>query len=275
MTSGTTPHGNVALRFVRSRAAVPLAIKGAVSFVAVALFWDLLRLIGVLPSAWAPSVAAILEALWQSFANGTAPKAMLVTLTGWIPGLLIAAVVGVVWGYATGVNRVVAACSRLVVRLLRPVPSIAWIPIVILLIGLGQTSIVVLVVIASIWPILFNTLYAIRDVPEQYIDTARSLGLGPAARTFRVIGIAIMPGVLTGIRVSAGVALVVTVSAELLTGIGGIGVFVSNARTAGQTATAYSGLLLGGILGIAMNSLLLLILRYGLSWSPENRPESR
>ena len=141
----------------------------------------------------------------------------------------------------------------------------------ILALGLGVPMIMSLVIFASIWPVLFNTLYAYREIPEQYFDTARSLGLTERDTMQRVALIAVLPGLVTGVRVAAGIGLVVTVSAELITGNSGLGGFILEQRTVGDLPAAYAGILMGGILGVLVNSGLVFVQRRALRWSPDNR----
>jgi ABC-type nitrate/sulfonate/bicarbonate transport system permease component len=192
-------------------------------------------------------------------------------LFSWLFGLLFAIVIGVVWGVAVGISPLIGASSRIVIRLLRPVPSVALIPVAILALGTGMNMVLALVMFASIWPILFNTLYAVREIPEQYYDVARTLGLTRTESLITVTGVAMLPGLLTGIRVASGIALVVAVSAELVTGSSGLGGHILDMRTAGRLADAYASVLMGGVLGVVLNTAVVWMQRFFLAWSPDNR----
>jgi len=250
------------------------AAMGATGFLAFIALWEALRLVDVLPRDWAPGTADIAAAFWQGITSGAYPAAVGETLLEWVLGLLIATVLGVVWGLLSGAFPVVAACSRIVMRVLRPIPSVALIPVAILAAGLGLRMILILVAFASIWPILFNTIYAVREVPQQYIDTARSLGLGTFRVQTRVVGVAILPGVMTGLRVSASIALVVAISAELVTGSGGLGGYIMEMRLAGRVPESYASVVLGGIVGVVISIVFTLLQKRLLRWSPDNREVS-
>lgn len=247
------------------------AIMGATGFAAFIALWEALRLLEILPSAWAPGTIDIATAFWAGTTNGAYAGAIGETLLAWLLGLLIAMIIGVVWGLLIGAFPVVAACSRIVMRVLRPIPSVALIPIAILAAGLGLRMILILVVFASVWPILFNTVYATREVPTQYVETARALGLSPLAIQTRVVGIAILPGVMTGLRVSASIALVVAISAELVTGSGGLGGHIMEMRLASRIPESYAAVVLGGVVGVAISIVFTLLQRRLLRWSPDNR----
>jgi ABC-type nitrate/sulfonate/bicarbonate transport system permease component len=246
-------------------------MMGATGFAVFVALWEIFRLLEVLPPLWAPGTTDIARALWTGATSGVYAGAVGETLLEWMLGLLIAAVIAVVWGMLIGASPVVAACSRIVIRVLRPIPSVALIPVAILAAGFGLRMIVILVVFASLWPILFNTLYATREVPVQYVETARSLGLGPLEIQRRVVAVAILPGVTTGLRVSASIALVVAISAELVTGSGGLGGHILEMRLAGRTPETYAAVVLGGIVGVVISIVFTVLQKRLLRWSPDNR----
>jgi len=247
---------------------------GATGFVGFILVWEALRLLEILPRLWAPGLVDIASAFVRGVTSGAYAVAVGETLLEWLLGLSIAAVVGVTWGILIGAFPIVAACSRVVMSVLRPIPSVALIPVAILAAGLGLRMIVMLVVFASVWPILFNTVYASREVPSQYLETARSLGYGRFAIQTRVVGIAILPGVMTGLRVSATIALVVAISAELVTGSGGLGGHILDMRLASRIPESYAAVVLGGIVGVLISVIFTVLQKRLLRWSPDNREVS-
>lgn len=246
-------------------------VMGATGFVVFIALWEALRLAKILPPLWAPSTTEIAEAFLVGATNGAYAAAVGETLLAWVLGLLIASVLGVVWGLLVGAFPVVAACSRIIMRVLRPIPSVALIPVAILAAGLGLRMILILVVFASVWPILFNTVYATREVPTQYVETARALGLSTFAIQTRVVSVAILPGVMTGLRVAASIALVVAISVELVTGSGGLGGHILEMRLAGRIPESYAAVVLGGIVGVVISIIFTLLQQRLLRWSPDNR----
>jgi NitT/TauT family transport system permease protein len=246
-------------------------VQGATGFVVLALLWELARLTGILSPTWAPSVLEMLTQLVKGFTDGTWLRVLPSTLFAWLVALLIATVIGVFWGGLAGASLWVRSGSGVVLALLRPVPAVALLPVAIILLGLRPQMVLVLVAFAAIWPVLFNTLYAVRDLPEQYLDTARALGYRRIATYVRVQLVGALPGIATGIRVSAGIALVITVSIELVVGNSGLGAYIVHARSSGQIAVGYAGLILAGLLGVAATALLQLLERRLLGWSADNR----
>ncbi|GAA4218294.1 ABC transporter permease [Streptosporangium album] len=190
------------------------------------------------------------------------------TVLAWLVGLALAAVAAVVLGVLLGSVPWLSAPSRMVVEFLRPIPSVALIPLAILLFGSEMEMKVSLIFYAAIWPILFNTLYALRDVDPVAKDAMRSFGFGPLAVLWRVSLPSAAPFVATGVRVAAGVALVVVVGAELLSGgQSGLGIFLIDAGSAGgNTDVTLAGAVWAGALGLIVNMLLVRVERSAFRW---------
>ncbi|HLV59557.1 MAG TPA: ABC transporter permease [Natronosporangium sp.] len=235
--------------------------------------WELLRAVGVFPEPFVPSFGSIVIAAGRDLLNGTLLRPLATTLTAWSLGLAIAAGLGLVLGAAMGTWWWAAATGRILVRFLRPVPSVALIPVAILAAGLGLKMTLILVVFASVWPILINTAYGVREVPQPYRDTGRVAGLSASRVVLRVTVPAALPAVATGIRVSAAIALAVTIATELITGTGGLGAHIQTARQGAQFVDAYAGILLGGLIGHLINIVALGLERRVLFWSAEHRKQ--
>ncbi len=245
--------------------------KGLVGVMAAIGLWQLLLAVGVLPSRFVPSMSAILVALVRGIGSLDLLGALGGTLEAWAIGLAIATLLGAVAGIGIATVPRLAAMSSVVIRFLRPVPSVALIPIAILVAGLGLKMTLILVVFASLWPVLFNATYAVRDMPQLYRETGLTLGLGRAQLLLRVVVPASLPGILTGIRIASAIGLVVAVSAELVTGVGGLGGYILNARQADQIPAAYAGILLGGLTGYLINFGLQVLERRAFGWSTAGR----
>ena len=185
------------------------------------------------------------------------------TVAAWALGLAAASAIGIGVGAVLGASPALERGTRAAIELLRPIPSVALIPLVILLIGRGLDMKVVLVTYAATWPILLNTLAGVRSVDRVTLDTARSLGLPRVAVLRYVVVPASGPFVLGGIRIAAGVALVLAVSAELVAGgRDGIGVWMLTVAQPGvDRGPLVAGILLTGALGLALTGAVALLER--------------
>jgi NitT/TauT family transport system permease protein len=250
-------------------------VRGAVGVLVALAGWAAVTQAGLVSPTDLPTVPAVAGALGESWPALAASLGT--TLTALFVGLAVASVAGLVLGVLVGLSRWADAATDLLVRMMRPLPSLALIPIAILLAGLGLAMTAGLVSFAAFWPVFINTRYAAHSIDPRYRDTARSLGMGRWELVWRVVLPSVAPSVATGIRIAAGVAIVVTISVELVAGTGGLGGFVLSAEQGGATAQLYAGLVVGGVVGWLLNVALLALTRRLLPWqaAAEQRGERR
>ncbi len=208
---------------------------------------------GLVDTQQVPTIPAIARGLGDSWHELLSSVGT--TLESWAIGLAIASAAGAVLGLAVGLSNWLDDATDIIVRMMRPMPSLALIPVAILIAGLGTKMTAGLVAFASFWPVFINARYAVRQVEPRLLDTARVLGLPRFQQVRRVIVPATAPAIVTGISVSVALALVVTVSVELVAGTGGLGSFVLVAQQAGATGQMYAAILVGGLVGWLLNAL--------------------
>ncbi len=198
------------------------------------------------------------------------------TLAAWALGLLLAAALAVPFGLALGSSARTYRASIAAIEFLRPIPSVALIPLAILLIGRGLDMRVALVAYASAWPILFNTIYGVRGVDPIARDTARAFGLGSVDILRRIALPSAAPFIYTGLRISAAIALIVAVSVELIAGGGpGIGTWMlANSQAGVPRELLYAGIVVSGLLGVAINALMVAGERRLFAWHLAARGEA-
>jgi NitT/TauT family transport system permease protein len=195
------------------------------------------------------------------------------TLQAWAIGLLVATAIAVPVGLVLGSSPRSYLASITVVEFLRPIPSVAIIPLAILIMGRGLDMRVTLVAYASLWPILFNTIYGMREVDPVARDTARVFGYGPVEVLRRVSIPSAAPFVYTGIRVAAAIALIVAISTELIAGgTTGLGVWMLSMQQTGvDRRFLYAGIVVAGLLGLLVNAILVAVERRLFHWHPRIR----
>src|SRR5690606_32058807 len=138
-------------------------------------------------------------------------------------GMAIATVGGVVLGTVIGLSPFLRRYTRTTIEFLRPIPSVAIIPVAVVLLGPDRDASLVIVVFATFWQILIQVLYGVADVDPVARDTQRSFGIGTTSRFFFLVFPTSLPYLMTGIRLGATVAMILTVTGELLIGAVGIG----------------------------------------------------
>ncbi|MDF5752692.1 ABC transporter permease subunit [Spongiactinospora sp. TRM90649] len=190
------------------------------------------------------------------------------TVTAWAIGLVIATAAAVLLGVLLGSVPFLSRAGGVLVEFLRPIPSVALIPPAILLSGSETEMKVSLVCYAAIWPILLNTIYALRDVDPLAKDALRAFGFGPLSVLWRVSLPSAAPFVATGVRVSAGIGLVVVIGAELFGGgESGIGIVLIRARSGGGAGEVTLAVALwAGTFGLLVNTLMEWAERTAFRW---------
>lgn len=228
---------------------------------------------GVLPSQWFPPVSQMYRELGQLVVAQPLWVEVGRTLRAWATGLGLAALLAVPAGIALGSSALALRMVRVVVEFLRPVPSVALIPLAVLVYGTGTQMKVFLIAFGTFWPVLLQTIYGVRDVDPVARDVARSYGLPALARFRHVTLPSTAPYIATGLRISSAIALILAVTAELVTGAPGLGRAIVVAESAGAVTRMYALIIAAGLLGWALNSAFQAVERRLLRWHPAQRAE--
>jgi sulfonate transport system permease protein len=189
---------------------------------------------------------------------GTLGPALLDTLGVFALSLVVTIVVGVILGIITGGSRRIDRALRPLFDFFRTLPAPAIVPAVGLLIGSSLSAGVVVVVIASVWPILLNTASAMRSVPQVRFEMSRTLGLTRWERLTKIVLPSLVPGVILGTRIAVSIVLIVTLLAEIL-GLGssgGVGMLFLQRQSSLDGSAVWALLLIVGVFGYLVNVLL-------------------
>jgi NitT/TauT family transport system permease protein len=190
------------------------------------------------------------------------------TLGVWVEATAIAVAIAVPLGMLLGTVPWLEAAARPVLEFLRPIPSVTLIPLVLLVVHSDLRTQVAVVVYASLWPVLINTMYGLQDVDPLAKQTLRSFGFAPLAVLRRVSLPSAAPFIATGVRLAASIGFVVAIGAELLGGgEKGIGVFLIQAGSGGgHTDLLLAATVWAGVFGLAINALLTHLERRAFPW---------
>jgi ABC-type nitrate/sulfonate/bicarbonate transport system permease component len=246
-------------------------IAPSVAVICVLALWQLVVGIGLLNQDHIPTMTATLSELGELLGESSFWSAVGSTLEGWALGLGIAATLAIPLGILVGSSPVVYRSVRFVVEFLRPIPSVALVPLAVLIYGVGLESKVFLAAFASFWPLFVQTLYGVQDVDPVATDTARSFGLGRFERLWRIKLPSAVPYIATGVRISSAVALILAVTAEIVIGSAGLGREINVARSSGAIELMYALIITTGLLGYLLNILTTQAERRVLHWHPSHR----
>ena len=256
------------------RRRVPLAepLVFALSIAAALVFWELISRTGVISEKDLPSMSTTFRELWSLVQTSHFWYAFGDTVRGWALGLGIATVLAVPIGILLGSSDFATSAFRIPVEFLRPIPSAALIPVLFLTLGTTLQSEVFLASFGAFWPLLVQTMYGVRDVdPDRPRDRAvvrrrprSSASTGSSCR-------APSPYIVTGLRISSTVALILAFTAELFMGLPGLGQEVNFAASFGLEVPLYAYALATGFLGVAIHFAFAALERRVLRWHPSQR----
>jgi ABC-type nitrate/sulfonate/bicarbonate transport system permease component len=252
------------------RAPVLLGFIGLASFAALL---ELLPRAGVVPAEYFPPTSRIVGALADQLRSDAFWVALGQTLVTWLTGLGIAASAGIVLGLLIGSVPWLRALTASTIEFLRPIPSVALIPVVAVLYGSDRTSTVILVVYASFWQVLIQVLVGVVDVDPVAMDTARSYRLSRLRRVVNVIWPTTLPYAITGFRLATSVALILTITGELVVGTPGLGKLIETAYTSNAVAVMYALVVVTGLIGVLANLGTRTLERVVLAWHPSVRKD--
>lgn len=199
----------------------------------------------------------VIVALISALGNGTILTATRDTLVCALGGLLIGSVIGLILGLLFGLVRPIDRLMELTIEAIRPIPSVALIPIAMLSLGFGYRFEVAIVAFACVWPTLIMTRSAIAGIEPRLLEVARVLQLSLSERIFKIVIPAALPRIVVALRLAAGFALVVAVTVEIAANPLGLGFGMLIAQQSLSPALMLAYLLWVGLIGYAVNALLL------------------
>jgi nitrate/nitrite transport system permease protein len=170
-----------------------------------------------------------------------------------LTGFLLAALVAIPVGFLIGMSPLVYRAFDPFIQVLKPISPLAWMPLALFTLQDSGVSAIFVIFICSIWPMLINTAFGVAAVRREWLNVAKTLEVGPVRKAFRVILPAAAPTIMTGMRISIGIAWLVIVAAEMLVGGTGIGYFVWNEWNNLSIANIISGILAIGLVGMILD----------------------
>ena len=226
-------------------------------FVALLLLWELGARVAPDQRLYLPPMTSVIGALGNLFITGPVGWHLAATMGRFLTGFLIAAALGVTLGIALGYIRPLHHLFRTAIELLRPMPSVAIIPVAILTLGIGDSMIVAVTVYASVWPILINTIDGVRHIESTLVDTGRTFGLGRSRILWQIILPGASPYIVTGLRIALSIALILVTTAEMIAGSKGLGFYILDEERSMNSGNMYAGIVIVAALGYALNRLCL------------------
>ncbi|WP_233204338.1 ABC transporter permease [Cryobacterium sp. Y62] len=247
---------------------------GAAGILLFLVTWEAIPRLGLVNERYLPPASLVMAkffgylfqpGFWGSVAH---------TMTAWTLGLAISIIAASVLGLLIGSSLFLRRATRSTIEFLRPIPSVALIPLAVLLFGLKIESSLLLIVYASFWQVLLQVLSGVADVDPVADNTARSYGLGRMARIRYVVWPTTLPYLITGIRLASAVALILAITAELVIGTPGLGQQIALTQSGGAVAEMYALIVATGLIGVLINTVVRLVEKRVLTWHTSVRGEA-
>lgn len=213
-----------------------------------ALVWQVVRFY-LLPKSFFPSTVEIAIALADSFTRGALLHHIVASLQRVVVGFIVATIFGISLGVVAGTIDAVGKIMRPFIEVMRPVPPIAWIPIAILLFGLGNISAYFIVFLGAFFPIFTNTYFGAVSMPVIYKNIAGSFEIRSLNYLWRIVFFYALPCIFTGLKIGIGMAWMSVIAAELVGAQTGLGYFIQINRLLLRIDNIIVGMVMIGVVG--------------------------
>jgi ABC-type nitrate/sulfonate/bicarbonate transport system permease component len=232
---------------------VPRKLVPWIGFAVILIVWQVLSSFGLIPPLFLPSPQAIGMALWNLLESGTLLKHL-----GWsVQRIVVGWIIGTAAGLAIGLTMGIFSAARSLglpfVSALFPIPKIALLPLLILWLGIGEPSKIAVIALGVFFPTVISAYTACDSVPRNLIRMGQSFGLPGTTIVREIILPGAMPGILAGFRISASIALILVVAAEMIGAQHGIGAFILSAGNLMQIDQLLAGVVVLSVLGLLVS----------------------
>lgn len=264
----TRPRRRV-LRSDRSVERAVIAGRGAAGVVGFLALWEVVARYDLLPRDVLPAASTTVASATELVGDPVFLDQIGATLWAAFVGLALAIAIAVPAGLVLGLSDRLHAATATVVELLRPLPPVGLVPLLVLVVGQGLEMKAVVVALGCVWPLLINTIHGVHSTDGTARATARSFGWSRRAVALRVVWPSAVPSVLTGVRITASVALILCVGAEFIGGSrDGLGSWLlQQSMLPGGIDTVCAGVVVAGVLGLLVNAVVTALERRFAGWA--------
>ena len=244
----------------------PKNAPGIVFFCGWVALWEIIARLELINPLIVPAPSRILGIFWELAASGQIPMQILLSMKRAFVGYFLAAAIFIPLGIVMGLFQPIHRLLEVVIEMLRPVPPPVIIPAAMLVFGLEDEMKIFVIFFSCAWPILLNTIDGVRNMEGVLLNTARTFGLSRPKTIWQIVLPAASPQIMTGMRVSLPIMLILVVISEMVGSTDGIGYFILDSQRRFKVTQMYAGMLSLALLGYALNQLFDLLHRRLLSW---------
>jgi len=225
-------------------------------------------------SFYLPSLATSLHAMWTGLESGTLMADLWYSLGNLLAGLAIAIVVGVSIGLVIGERPLLRQATAPLLDFARATPTVAFIPVIIITLGIGSPPKIFLIFLGTLWPILLNTIAGVASISPAILETARSYRIPFRLRFLKVVLPGAAPLIFAGVRIALAVGVILMVVSEIYGSAIGLGSFILQSGSSFRVADTWGGTILIGIVGYVLSVLLVWGEYLTLGWYFQRAPKT-
>ncbi|OCS94279.1 ABC transporter permease [Caryophanon latum] len=241
-------------------------LKQSIVLILFFIVWELLPKMGIVDQAFFPAFTEVVAAWWNLLLTGSLWEHFSASIIRSVAGFAIAIIVAIPLGLLIGWYPVIRDLFNPILEVFRNTAALALLPVFILFLGIGETSKIAIVVFACTFPILLNTIAAVKNVDPLLIKSARSMNISSFKLFYKVILPASVPMIFTGVRMAGASAILVLIAAEMVGAKAGLGYFITYSQYNFLIPEMYAGIITISLLGLSINYGLLAVERYFTRW---------
>jgi sulfonate transport system permease protein len=246
-------------------------LAGLVIPAGLAILWEIAVRYGFAPGRLMPPPSRLVQTAWSLARSGELQTHILATMTRVLLGFAIGAAAGTLLGMLNGASPLAARLLDPSVQALRSIPSIAWVPLFILWLGIFETSKLALIALGVFFPVYLGIFSAIQSVDRKLIEVGRVFGLSRIGIALWITWPAVMPTWIASLRTGLGLGFMFVVAAELMGASEGLGYLLLDGQQMGRADSILVAMIIFGILGKLSDSVLVALSRPVLHWQDTNR----
>jgi len=241
-------------------------------FLGILVMWHLVSLAKIYDPNTLPPPSRVIKAFSELLANGILVRYSVASLFRVTIGFYLAVLLGILIGILLGTWQKVCLMFYSLIQFLRPISPLAWIPFALLWFGIGDSSAIFLIFLSSFFPMLFSTVVAVKNIPQLYFQIGANFDF-TRLETFKFIVLpAILPDIVTAMRISLGVAWLVVVAAEMIAVKSGLGYLIIDSRNALRMDYVIVGMVTIGLIGLVIDKAISQLQRPGfVRWKFERK----
>lgn len=213
-----------------------------------------------------PPIKLVVKSFVEQLQSGQLLDDISISLQRVVEGYAISSLLGVSLGVLMGLSEKINRFFILSINSVRQIPIIAWVPLIILWVGIDEASKIVIIVMGSIFPILLNTINGIRQTPKEYIEVGYLFKMSKWDLLRKVYFPSAIPSIFVGLRLGLGISWMVVVAAEIIAASSGIGFRINDARSLMQPEVVLVGMMVIAVVGVLMDQILTRVLKRITPW---------